>query len=178
MQQHLEIEFKTLITKQEYLNLIKEFKLENDIFSQTNYYFDTENSDLMNKKTVLRIRKKKQYKLTKKEKDINGNKESSIYLKDTEALDMINNGFDAHIINEPYYVKNVCALTTLRAKTKYKDGIIFFDHSIYNNIEDYEIEYEAENYEKGKKIFEEFLKEHKITKKEPVSKSKRAFNTR
>ena len=37
----LEIEFKTAISKDEYEKLIKLFDLENDIFTQTNYYFDT-----------------------------------------------------------------------------------------------------------------------------------------
>ena len=42
---------------------------------------------------------------------------------------------------------------------------------------DYEIEYEALDYEKGKKDFIEFLKLHNILEKTPVSKSKRAFNS-
>ncbi|MCR5787322.1 MAG: CYTH domain-containing protein [Acholeplasmatales bacterium] len=177
MQQHLEIEFKTLITKQEYDALIKEFELQNSIFSQTNYYFDTPALELMKKKTVLRIRKKDKYKLTKKEKGSNGNEETSIYLTDEEALNMLNNGFNASIINEPYYVKQITALTTLRCKCPYKDGTIFFDHSIYNNIEDYEIEYEANDYSTGKETFESFLKEHNLVQQETISKSKRAFNS-
>ena len=51
-----EIEFKTLITKEQYEKLLKDFNLENNIFTQTNYYFDTEDAKLLQEKTVLRIR--------------------------------------------------------------------------------------------------------------------------
>ena len=53
-----EIEFKTFITKEKNEELLKYFNLENNIFSQTNYYFDTEDNKLMSEKTVLRIRQK------------------------------------------------------------------------------------------------------------------------
>ena len=55
MTKNIEIEFKTFISEDVYNNLIKEFELENNIFSQTNYYFDTEDTILMQEKTVLRI---------------------------------------------------------------------------------------------------------------------------
>lgn len=62
-----EIEFKTFITKEKYDQLIREFNLENNVFAQTNYYFDTEDTKLMKECTVLRIRQKGNgYKLTKK----------------------------------------------------------------------------------------------------------------
>jgi uncharacterized protein YjbK len=48
MHNHLEIEFKTFITEQEYLNLLKEFELENKTFEQINYYFDTKDNELLN----------------------------------------------------------------------------------------------------------------------------------
>jgi uncharacterized protein YjbK len=176
MQNHIEIEFKTLIDEITYLALLKEFGLEDKTFIQTNYYFDTNNNDLMNKKTVLRIRKKEQYKLTKKEKGNNSNLETSLYLTNEQALNMIKNGFDASIINEPYFVKNICSLQTIRAKTNYKDGIIFFDKSTYLDKTDYEIEFEASDYENGLKTFTNFLIERNIEKKDAISKSKRAFN--
>ena len=47
---HLEIEFKTLIDEKTYNNLLKEFNLLDKTFVQTNYYFDTKNYDLMDKK--------------------------------------------------------------------------------------------------------------------------------
>ena len=55
----LEIEFKTAINKDEYERLIKLFNLENEIFAQTNYYFDTLDYSLINEHIILRIREKK-----------------------------------------------------------------------------------------------------------------------
>lgn len=176
MHNHLEIEFKTFITEQEYLNLLKEFDLENKTFDQTNYYFDTNDNELLNNKIVLRIRKKDKYKLTKKEKAENANYETSEFLKDDEAVQMIQNGFDASRIGINKFVSNICSLKTIRAKAPYKDGTIFFDKSIYMGVIDYEIEYEANDYETGKETFLEFLQSHNIQLNTPISKSKRAFN--
>ena len=44
MTKNIEIEFKTFISEDVYNNLIKEFELENNIFSQTNYYFKWQGS--------------------------------------------------------------------------------------------------------------------------------------
>ena len=43
-----EIEFKTFITEEKYNFLIQKFELDNNIFPQTNFYFDTEDTTLMN----------------------------------------------------------------------------------------------------------------------------------
>ena len=53
-----EIEFKTFISEDKYNELVKEFGLENNIFEQINHYFDTEDTKLLEEKTVLRIRQK------------------------------------------------------------------------------------------------------------------------
>ena len=46
MNKNIEIEFKTGITQEKYQKLLQEFKLENNIFKQTNHYFDTDQYDL------------------------------------------------------------------------------------------------------------------------------------
>ena len=175
MNEHLEIEFKTLISKEQYLNLLKKFDIENKTFEQTNFYFDTMFQKLKKNKTVLRIRKKEQYKLTKKEKVSEGNQETSIYLTDIEAQKMIKKGFDASIIGEPYKVRLYTTLKTTRAKTPYKCGTLFFDKSEYSEKVDYEIEFEVENKAQGETIWREFLKENNIEQKPVISKSERAF---
>jgi len=58
MNKNKEIEFKTFISKETYDTLLEEFNLANNIFPQTNYYFDTEDTKLMEDQTVLRIRQK------------------------------------------------------------------------------------------------------------------------
>ena len=52
---HLEIEFKTLLTKDEYNRLAMLFSHVTPV-TQTNYYIDTPQSDMRNKKLSLRIR--------------------------------------------------------------------------------------------------------------------------
>ena len=42
MKTSIEIEYKTLITKEKYEELIKSFNLEDNIFHQINFYFDSD----------------------------------------------------------------------------------------------------------------------------------------
>lgn len=179
MSTNIEREFKTRITEEQYNALIKEFGLENNIFPQTNFYFDTPDLKLFKMHTVLRIRQKgNNFKLTKKERGEHANEatESHVFLQEEKALDFLKNGFDANIIELNYHVTNICELTTYRAKTTYKDGILFFDKSEYYGHTDYEIEYEVDSIEQGEKAFMQFLKEHNITLEEPLRKSTRAYN--
>lgn len=172
-----EIEFKTLITKEQYEKLLDEFNLSNNIFTQINHYFDTPDTDLIKDKTVLRIRQKgNNYKLTKKTRAMVGADETHIFLSKKIAIEMLENGFDAKIIGIPYNVKKVAELTTYRASSHYKNGIIFFDRSEYYGNVDYEIEYEVDEINQGKKDFKEFLDSHNIEYKESIRKSKRAYD--
>lgn len=179
MTKNIEIEFKTFISEDVYNNLIKEFELENNIFSQTNYYFDTEDTLLMQEKTVLRIRQKgSNYKLTKKTRAEVGADETHLLISKEQAENFLQNGFDAKIINLPYYVKNIAQLTTYRASTPYKNGTLFLDKSEYYGKVDYEIEYEVDEEKEGLKDFKNFLDSHNITFKESIRKSKRAYDNR
>jgi len=58
MNTNIEIEFKTPLSEQQYLTLVEQFQLENNIFKQTNFYFDTDDLFFRKNKIVLRIRKK------------------------------------------------------------------------------------------------------------------------
>ena len=179
MTKNIEIEFKTFISEDVYNNLIKEFELENNIFSQTDYYFDTEDTILMQEKTVLRIRQKgSNYKLTKKTRAEVGADETHLLISKEQAENFLQNGFDAKIINLPYYVKNIAQLTTHRASTPYKNGTLFLDKSEYYGKVDYEIEYEVDEEKEGLKDFKNFLDSHNITFKESIRKSKRAYDNR
>ena len=179
MNTNKEIEFKTFITKEQYESLIKEFGLDNNIFMQTNHYFDTEDTKLMNEKTVLRIRQKgSNYKLTKKTRANVGADETHILLTKEKADEMLANGFDADIIDFPYYVKKIAELSTFRASTPYKNGTIFFDKSVYYEHVDYEIEYEVDDIQSGQVDFKNFLDSHNIIYNESIRKSKRAYDNR
>ena len=96
-------------------------------------------------------------------------------LSKEEAYKMIECGFDANIIGLDYMVNNVAKLQTERTTMPYKSGKLFFDKNTYYDTVDYEIEYESEDEEQGKKEFLEFLTENNLTFNKIVSKSKRAY---
>ncbi|MFI3329016.1 MAG: CYTH domain-containing protein [bacterium] len=176
MRQNLEIEFKSAITKEKYEELLKHFNLENNVFKQTNHYFDTEDLNLSTNKIVLRIRQKgDKFKLTSKSHSEDGALETHLIISEAEASKMFMDGFDAKLINIPHFVHKVCELSTHRISTVYKNGVIFFDKSIYYGKTDYEIEFEADSLEQGLKDFESFLKEYNINLVPSLSKSKRAY---
>lgn len=173
MKHNLEIEFKSSITKEKYEELLKTFELDNNVFVQTNHYFDTPNLDLVDKEIVLRIRQKNHnYKLTSKSHSSEGAHETHIVLSEIDANNMLRDGFDANMINIPHFVHKISELSTHRVSTSYKNGVIFFDKSVYYGKTDYEIEYEADTMEQGKIDFESFLLEYNI---EHVSSERKSF---
>ena len=174
----LEIEFKCLISKDNYENLLNKLNISKDqIKSQKNYYFDTKNLDLRKKHIMCRIRQKgEQYKVTVKTKTKdNDNLENHYYLTSDEAKHAIKKGLDGKYANYPDILYNIASLTTNRVWIEYKGGKLFLDESIYGSKIDYEIEYEVTDKENGEEIFNEFLKENEIIKTTPVSKSARCL---
>ena len=178
MKQTLEIEFKTEINEETYEKLIEKYALKDKTYTQINHYFDTINNDVISRKNVLRIRQKEQYKLTRKEPSPNGTIEHHILLTDDEAKNMLENGFDANIINLPFQVKKVAQLKTIRTKMPYRDGIIFLDKNHYYDITDFEIEYESNTLKQGEIDFKLFLEENNIVFKPTTSKTKRAYKNK
>ncbi len=60
MTQEIEIEFKNLLTKSEFLKLSEALCMkEHDFKQQVNHYFDTKDFSLKQKKSALRIREKR-----------------------------------------------------------------------------------------------------------------------
>ena len=60
MKQEIEIEFKNIITQEEFKQLLYTFSIKDeDFITQENHYFDTETFSLKNNGCALRIRKKK-----------------------------------------------------------------------------------------------------------------------
>ncbi|MBQ4357366.1 MAG: hypothetical protein II788_05180, partial [Acholeplasmatales bacterium] len=107
-----------------------------------------------------------------------GADETHILLSKDKALEYLENGLDARIIDLPYFVKKMAELTTYRCSAPYKSGTIFFDKSVYYDKVDYEIEFEVDDVKQGLKEFKQFLENHNITYVESIRKSKRAFDNR
>ena len=178
MSQNLELEFKCFISEAEYNRLMNEFDLNDNVFSQTNHYFDTDDFELHNSNIVLRIREKgPNFKLTKKVRaKEQGSIETHVFLTPEEAKKMLEEGFDASIIGINKKVHYVCHLTTYRARTPYGNGTLFLDKSVYYGHTDYELEFEADEWTHGKEEFKKFLKARNIKQQPVINKSTRAFN--
>lgn len=179
MYANVEIEFKTRISKEVYHDLLAKFSLESNVFKQINYYFDTNNLDLNNRKMVLRIRQKSEtsYKLTLKSSSEMESYENHIIITKEQAELMKKNGFNTKDYFEhiDYFVVWQATLENFRASTPYEDGTLFLDYNEYCGLTDYEIEYEVDHYQNGFITFTKFLKENGISYEPTKRKSERAL---
>jgi|SRR5690554_1785992 len=169
---NIEIEFKTALTKESYHQMLDEFGLGDNIFLQTNYYFDTANLDLNKDLVVLRIRKNNdRYKITMKSQSEEQAFENHVFLTEERALEMIEKGFNTKEFFEEIDldVSFIASLDNYRVSTPHYENILFLDRCDYHGITDYELEYEVVDYNDGKKSFERLLEKHNI----PFVKSKR-----
>ncbi len=109
MNHNHELEFKTIISKDHYHHLLDNYVLNDNIFLQTNYYFDTNDLLLSSQSIVLRIRQKgdRFYKLTVKSQQEGNAFESHLLLNVIQANKMIQEGFSV----EKFFSKHTCSST-------------------------------------------------------------------
>lgn len=186
MEQEIEIEFKNLLTKEEFNKLVILFQLENSFISQTNHYFDTPNFSLKDTHSALRIREKNgTFTMTLKQPNDVGLLETHEKLSEeiANAIMQSNQGFPSSIISQLESLQiNISeleyfgSLTTNRAEVPYKDGLLVLDHSTYHGTEDFEVEYEVSDEKSGYENFLQLLEEQQITQKKTENKIKRFFN--
>ncbi|MFF5996971.1 CYTH domain-containing protein [Lysinibacillus sp. KU-BSD001] len=177
MSQQIEIEFKNLLTKEEYNRLLTYFNIQPEqIVRQENHYFDTPSYHLKNAWSGLRIRVLPDHiECTLKERS-----SEHAHLETTDALtadmaaQMIRGlTFAAPSVEQRLLHMNVPltelqlfgSLITNRVEIDYEGGTLVLDHSFYLQCEDYEVEYETTDEQKGLAIFEQFLTEHNIEKR-------------
>ncbi|MFC4712643.1 CYTH domain-containing protein [Planococcus dechangensis] len=170
MSKELEIEFKNMLTKEEYVKLLAD--TQKTPISQTNHYFDTPDFQLRGKKSALRIRQiEEHYECTLKTPAPAGNYETTDKLTSAQAEDILKGKqFDAPEVRaeleqlnvSPAALKLIGSLTTYRAEIEYAGGLLVLDHSQYCGIEDFELEYEVTDEASGKEAFFTLLKEKAI----------------
>ena len=177
MSQQMEIEFKNLLTKEEYTRLLTFFNIgPEQIIKQENHYFDTPNYDLKNASSGLRIRVLPHHiECTLKERSSeNAHLETTDPLTADVAAQMISGlTFEAPSVEQRLLEMNINkaelqlfgSLTTNRVELAYEGGLLVFDHSFYLQCEDYEVEYETNDEDTGFAIFEQFLTQHNIEKR-------------
>ncbi|RAK17054.1 uncharacterized protein YjbK [Anoxybacillus vitaminiphilus] len=186
MKQELEIEFKNLLTKEEFMTLKEAFQVADEEFIyQENHYFDTQQFSLKEKGAALRIRLKNgTYTLTLKQPHKEGLLETHEMLTKEEAHSLLHGqamlkGEVREIIKalgiEPEQIQYFGTLSTYRAQFDYKGGVLVLDHSHYLQTDDYEIEYETTNFTLGKQVFEELLRSFNIPIRKTDNKIKRFY---
>jgi uncharacterized protein YjbK len=186
MAQEIEIEFKNILTKNEYESLLEAYPFPHDPVEQTNHYFETDDLRLKNAGCALRIRNKQSgYILTLKEPHGEGLLETHDELTKEEAQSWLNGQpvGKAHVerqlerlnikISDLRYFGS---LMTLRRELELEKSVLVLDYSTYNGQEDYEVELEAEEYEEGKKMFQAILEQEEIPKRRTPNKIERFFS--
>lgn len=186
--QHIEIEFKNLLTKEEYEHLLQHFKVERaQIIPQANHYFETPGGHLKNAMSGLRIRQiGDYYECTLKEKSsAHGHLETTVEITKEQADEVLATGHfpfkeittRLESIGVPLHELSLFgSLQTDRVELCYEEGLLVLDHSKYLQREDYEVEYETSNEELGAIIFQQFLAKHHIPKRHTDKKIARFMN--
>lgn len=174
MTQHIEIEFKNILTKAQYEGLLHSFSIQPEqIIRQVNHYFDTPENHLKQRKSALRIREYGEtIECTLKEKTSeHQHLETTDYIIREQADRMLaGEGIILPTVNERLALFDIpmntlyCygTLTTDRVEIPYEGGLLVFDHSFYLHCDDYEVEYETNDEKIGKMIFSTFLANHSI----------------
>ncbi|WP_085506990.1 CYTH domain-containing protein [Thalassobacillus devorans] len=189
MNQEIEIEFKNILTKEEYDRLKNTLPFEKaKVQEQTNHYFETENFDLKQNGAALRIREKNGgFTLTLKQPHPDGLLETHATLTTDECESWISGAPNAkenvfHQLHElginPDELNYQGALKTNRQEIRYQDTLLVLDHSLYHETEDYELELEATDRAHGEKVFHQLLTDHEIPERETDNKIKRFFQAR
>ncbi|MCP3742203.1 CYTH domain-containing protein [Rossellomorea sp. BNER] len=187
MGHEIEIEYKNLLTEDEFHLLLKTFSIaEHDFFLQENHYFDTQDFQLKDLGSALRIRYKDlQYQLTLKQPIPEGLLETNQNISEEDVTRMIHEQIfpRGEVLEEIKKLEiqidsleHFGTLSTKRAEVNYKNGLLVFDYSFYLNNEDYELEYEVQNKDEGEKIFHSLLEELNIPYRSTENKIRRFYN--
>lgn len=184
MTQEIEIEFKNIVTKEEFHTLCNTFSIEN-FQTQVNHYFETDTFSLKKAGSALRIRHKNgTYTLTLKQPAAVGLLETHQIVTEEEANRMMETNTiikgavadQLHALHIPLSsLTYMGSLTTERAETEYEGGTLVFDHSFYYDQDDYELEYEVTDEKMGKQHFHTLLTKHNIPVRHTNNKVKRFF---
>ncbi|SFB84076.1 Uncharacterized protein YjbK [Alkalibacterium subtropicum] len=189
MRQEVEIEYKNLLTKQEY------DKLKAILFTdkaspqvQENYYFDTKDYRLKKAQCALRIRiKGNSAEMTLKTPFEGHHTETTLDISPKRARELITAGsfslpkaIHSVLLQENISVQQdvfkIAQLKTERLEAVNPHSIIVLDKSYYSNQIDYELEVESDSKATGKKLFAQILNDHAIPERATQNKIARAFD--
>lgn len=182
----IEIEFKNLLTKEDYEKLFITFNLsEKEAIINKNFYYDDANESFKKANSALRIRyTNKKTEMTLKIKGEKQNVEINIPLdesfpKEPSVLPTLPNEIMSELerlnikIKTPLLTQKI---ETLRHEIEVEGGLLVLDKTTFlGDVVDYELEFEAKNYEEGKEAFEKLLTTFNITPQPAKPKIARAM---
>ncbi|MBP2623254.1 CYTH domain-containing protein [Streptococcus oricebi] len=176
---HLEIEFKTGLTQQEFQSLLAYFG-NLPALEQTNYYIDSSDFLLASKRLALRIRTFRQAgELTLKIPQKVGSMEYNQELTSGQVQELLTSfSLPSGTIRDLLLERQIPLdqlgilghLKTWRREKADKIGLLALDQNEYFDIRDYELEVEVTDASKGKEDFLKFLQDQGITYKHLKSK--------
>lgn len=181
-----EIEFKQLLSEDDYQAIYNTYFFNIKPFSQTNYYIDTLNFDLKSHQSALRIRvKDDSYEMTLKVP-------AEVGLMEYNFDTMVEPKLNKHIKRQdlPQDILNQLLrmdvdidalivlgdLTTERIEKEINGNLLVLDKNYYLDFQDFELEYEVNDYNEGLVQFESILNQFNINHKIPNNKVHRFFN--
>lgn len=187
MMKEIEIEYKNLLTKEEFNLLLQKYPFPKESQTQTNYYFDTKDRLLAKNCHALRIREKgNTFTLTLKQPHGTNILETHDSLTKEEALAWMNGNIVSKkatatqlkkINVDPKHLMFLGSLKTERYEYTNNHIIMVLDVSIYNGHMDYELEIEAQNEQEGIDFFNAVLNDNDIVKRETPNKIQRFIAT-
>lgn len=182
----LEIEYKTLLTMDEFKRLDSLYQHIKPI-NQTNYYIDTPDFALKSKRLSLRVRTySDRAELTLKIPQTVGNLEHNQDLTLEEVKELKQTfTLPQGLIYDKLLAQGVAIdqlgilghLTTRRREVTLPIGLLAIDSNRYAHITDYELELEVADAEQGEKDFQAFLDQYQIAFKYAKSKVARFATT-
>ena len=181
----IEIEFKNLLTENQYDALYEKYDLSNsEEIINKNFYYDDADESFKNIGAALRIRyTNKKIEMTLKIKGETQNVEVNVplderYPKEPTVLPILPNEIIAELERMNVKIKTpmlIQKIETLRHEVALEDGLLVLDKTTFiNDIVDYELEFETKDYETGLDAFEKLLEDNNIAKNPAKPKIARA----
>lgn len=159
MKENIEIEYKILLSKEQFEKLASDYP-QLVFITQVNTYYDTASHELRSKHCAMRIREKQgAFLFTLKSPSEQGLLEHEIAVQKNNP-EVFNTPEIKALLNDLGVNDEVIAIaqcSTNRAVLLTDHAEICFDVNQYNGITDYEIEYEYINDHDGKPLFNELL---------------------
>ena len=181
----IEIEFKNLLTKDQYDVLYEKYNLSNsEKIINKNFYYDDADESFKKIGAALRIRyANKKIEMTLKIKGETQNVEINVplderYPKEPTVLPILPNEIISELERMNVKIKTpmlIQKIETLRHEVTLEEGLLVLDKTTFiNDITDYELEFETKDYESGLAAFEKLLEENNIYKNPEKPKIARA----